>query len=287
MGSAQDDIVEFSETRQKVNMYKITIGNLRYLYGLDWNTTNKLANELSAIVDKNIFSSYNYYKFDNNNIYKYIHSIFINININNKLINIPSHLYVNHEDIIENALFSAEKASNDILYRDMHYINSPTHKRFRVNNPIEYIFYIISCCMLDTSIVDLNDAIFYLKKLSYDPPTRQHFEKHKYLPISWNDFETALKLCHANKLPQGGSRKQTDKIEATKATCERVLNQILGSNPEPHRLSRGIFIENVKTSMESAGNGILFQISTAKDFFRDNEQLSPYKRQRGHPLKNR
>ena len=50
-----------------------------------------------------------------------------------------------------------------------------------------------------------------------------------------------------------------------------------------NKISLDIFLDAVKTSMESEGKGPLFQPAAASDFYRKSTALEPLKRKRGRP----
>lgn len=83
---------------------------------------------------------------------------------------------------------------------------------------------------------------------------------------------------------QGGSKPETNKKKATRATCKTVEQSMITTPGNyGNKISLDIFLDAVKTSMESEGKGPLFQPAAASDFYRKSTALEPLKRKRGRP----
>lgn len=84
-------------------------------------------------------------------------------------------------------------------------------------------------------------------------------------------------------LPEGGSRPESSKINATNETCSKVSASIKEGRHLDNKGRIGVddFVVLVKTSMESQGNGTNFQKTAAKRYFDTDTALAPFKRRRG------
>ena len=270
-------------------MCTISIGNLRYLYKFDLATAHKVALDLNANVNRKLFKSYK------SNLYdlKYIKAYIQWISISPKQFTVPSlcgrlSTWVEYSDDIDRFIIEAKNESQDDKYIIPHIIGNPFRSHFydTKSNPEEYIIHIIYCCILDTSIVDLNEAVIFFKDNYYTHPTRQHFSSHKNLRIQWEEFENVLKLKHAKPMPQGGSRPQTLKREETKSVCNVLVESLIAQSAD-FIINEKQFLNDVKTSMESYGKGQLYHISAAREFFRSDKRLEGHKPGPGRPSKNR
>lgn len=83
--------------------------------------------------------------------------------------------------------------------------------------------------------------------------------------------------------PQGGSNKQTDKINATKQSCSPILEQIAQGQhlDDQNTIGREEFVQLVKTSMIATGRSELYHVTTARNEFANSSAIEQFKRKRG------
>jgi hypothetical protein len=87
---------------------------------------------------------------------------------------------------------------------------------------------------------------------------------------------------------EGGSNKQTGKINATTAECLIVIGVILRDSlylSSNGTISRDSFAEAVRAAMQTKGQGDLFHVTTAKNKFDNSPELQPFKVPLGRPKK--
>lgn len=277
----------------------ISIGKLCYLYDLIPESAHQLADTLEAVLNSEVLCRYKGKAYSESQF----NSIVNDLRAEGKNLPdiIPSVVHLpNNSKLIallpDDGLYHWATASSELdsliieAYRESlrkEYKRPPADRFAKVNyyrekNPLEAL----SLALLDTAVVDMNNAFRWLKNRGYTPPSRQLFDGHPSLGFSWEEFQERLKLAHGTSLsPHGGSRPDTPKIKATTAMCEKVQNDFIASPPQPTSLSIHDFRERVRTAMQAKGQQELFQPSAADKFFRGSNVLAKYKTKRGRPRK--
>lgn len=273
-------------------MNKISVGKLRWLYSLPLQTAYKLAGTLHAEHNSNTLSLYNGQKYSQESCNK------IATDLSAKGNSLPWHfdskagciLYPDDglfrwavtTSEIDTLMLEAYKESNDPKHNPDKYFKVMPNRMnyFRGNHPISAL----ALVLLDNAVVDFQNAIRFLKTEGYAPPERQHFDMCNDLEISWEELLVALKSAPGNgELPQGGSRPETAKRNATSSACKQIESQCLTADGK-NSLSCDKFCELVKDAMTAQDQKQLYQSSAAREYFRQSEGLKAIKRKRGRPF---
>ncbi len=201
MGFAQDGIARFSDTRQGVNMCKISLGKIRLLYGIGFDKLEQLAIKLSAKVHNKVEPEFNDKPYTNF-IFKEICKRLSYKGEKIKCINTIEHLKNSNIAIMlypRNGLFYYAVCSKlfDILIYDGYnesfdkIYQIPFYKDkfsifqrmdfFRKNSPQIYIKY----SLVDTCYIE-QKLIFSERKKNGYLPDRNIFDKININNLSWN-----------------------------------------------------------------------------------------------------
>lgn len=211
---------------------EVELGRIKFWYRLSDEALLKLAEACPAKVDRQLFKGFPQERYSSEAAQRYLKDVICSrgneVEIRMPMYGCIFHWAVNFDDI-DNMIVAMRSINpcNRFTQFNIPDLENPFRISFLQNLLIKdgaILQKIFFTCVLETSKLSLNDAIFYLRDNKYDPPSRQRYDVNSILGVDFGLFLEWLKLAHATKMPQSGSRPQTDKIFATLAVCkERVL----------------------------------------------------------------
>ena len=279
----------------------ITIGKLRYLYGLSCEIAHGLAEVLGAVYNSEVLPMYKGKQYKKEQFDKIISDLDHKGNglpQKPKLISHKPDGSKTATSFSDDGLFYWAVGSSEIIslmaegYKESlgkEYTRHPTDELSKLlyyNRAI--ILEALNLALLDTAVVDSGRAFRWIKDEGYAPQPRQVFDRYPDLNFSWKDFQSMLRLSHGVSLSQGGSTPETDKINATRVASENIQNDYIaqqGNSIQAIPLGITDFCEMVKIAMINKNQANLYQPSAAKRFFKESPELAPHKRKKGRPFK--
>ena len=278
-------------------MDKISVGKLRYLYGLTCEVAHQMAGTLGAICNSEVLCAYKGKPYSEDQFDAIVADLstkgnslpnkFPLISYNSDDSRSRSLLYPDEglfhwavcTSEIDVLIIEGRKESLGTEYKSPPYKDLKPNYCFWQQKPLESL----NLALLDTAVVDAQKAVNWLKSKSYAPPSRQVFERHPYLEFTWEEFQEMLELSRCAPSRKGGSWTYSENIKATSDMCERIRNDYLAGNPPLKNLSFGSFDEMVKEAMGSTDQSNLYHQDAVRTFFRESQALAQYKRKRGRP----
>lgn len=133
---------------------------------------------------------------------------------------------------------------------------------------------------LFTAVVPTSEAIQWLKQRDYSGPTRQHFESHEHIGMSWGEWVNLWQPQKASR--QGGSNKEHDKRDETDKACEAVFEAHINGKAEKHTVSLTNFEDMVETHMNAHNMSRMYHKLKLKEFFY-SLKMKEYRTPKGRP----
>ncbi len=142
---------------------------------------------------------------------------------------------------------------------------------------------ILSKIFLFTAVVPIFEAIQWLKQQDYSGPTRQQFEAHGHISMSWGEWVSLWQPQRRGR--QGGSNKEHDKREKTAEACKAVFAAHIEAKVGKHTVSKKDFTEKVKTYMNAHNMSRMYHKLKIHEFFQSSK-MEEYRTKRGRPRTN-
>jgi hypothetical protein len=167
-----------------------------------------------------------------------------------------------------------DKIEELIRYDELFYNVYDTFLKILSVNKIDAIRHIISK-KYELNLGISSDIKELIKKIEYETHASES---------SQQAAEPIPPAAPARDMAQGGSRPETDKIEATKAHCSVVVMQFnAGKSLDRNgKVGPDDFVSLVRETMRDKGEETNFQPTAARTFYASDPSVAKFKRKRGN-----